>query len=556
MDWFSIISGLLGGLAIFIFGMNMMSEGMQKSAGEKMRVILGFLTKNPLMAVLAGTVVTAVLQSSAATTVMVIGFVSAGLMTLPQAICVVIGANIGTTITGQIIAFDIEDLVWPIIVVGFAMYFFAKKELYKNIGETIFAFGLLFLGIIDMSGVMKPLAASPSFTNMIAKVADTPILGALTGLVMTLIIQSSSAVVAIIQNFAKTPVTGTSVSIIGLQGAIPIIFGTNIGATLPSLIAGLGKGKGKDAKKTALSNLVFNVSLTLLFMFVIPLFCRFVRFISPSGATLDDVSVISRQIANAHSTFNIVGAVIWLPLVGVMIKILDKMVRGSDDVIDESTPKYLDEKILEQPVFAMHLCVNELTRTAEFAQSMIDHARAAVMNKTQEDIDEVDRLEDVVDKLQDAIVRYISNISTQTSLTEQQAVRVASLMHVANDVEHVGDRCIDIIKVVRTMIKKEYDFSEEAHEEIDSSFDIVKEMLENAMKALESEDKKLANMVLEDEDKIDDLEARLRKRHMKRLKKKKCAPNLSVVYTEILHNIERIGDHCKNIAEAVIGDEG
>ena len=358
------------------------------------------------------------------------------------------------------------------------------------------------------------------------------------------------------QNFAKTPVTGTSVSIIGLQGAIPIIFGTNIVATLPSLIAGLGKGKGKDAKKTALSNLVFNVSLTLLFMFVIPLFCRFVRFISPSGATLDDVSVISRQIANAHSTFNIVGAVIWLPLVGVMIKLLDKMVRGSDDVIDESTPKYLDEKILEQPVFAMHLCVNELTRTAEFAQSMIDHARAAVMNKTQEDIDEVDRLEEVVDKLQDAIVRYISNISTQTSLTEQQAVRVASLMHVANDVEHVGDRCIDIIKVVRTMIKKEYDFSEEAHEEIDSSFDIVKEMLENAMKALESEDKKLANMVLEDEDKIDDLEARLRKRHMKRLKKKKCAPNLSVVYTEILHNIERIGDHCKNIAEAVIGDEG
>ena len=553
MNWFSVISGLLGGLAIFIFGMNMMSEGMQKSAGEKMRVILGILTKNPLMAVLAGAVVTAVLQSSAATSIMVIGFVSAGLMTLPQAIAVVIGANIGTTITGQIIAFDIEDLVWPIIVVGFAMYFFAKKERFKNIGETIFAFGLLFLGIINMSSVMKPLAEVPAFTNIIAKVADTPILGVLTGLGMTLTIQSSSAVVAIIQNFAKTPVAGTTVSIIGLQGAIPIIFGTNIGATLPSLIAGMGKGK--DAKRTALANLVFNVTLTLLFMFIIPLFCALVRAVSPAGATLDDVSVISRQIANAHSIYNLVGAVIWLPLVWLMIKIVNKLVPGTDEVIDEGTPKYLDEKILEQPVFAMHLCVNELSRTAVFAEKMIDHARAAVKDKKQEDIAEVERLETVVDKLQDAIVRYITNISAQPGLSEQQAVRSASLMHIANDVEHVGDRCVDIIKVVRTMIKKEYDFSDEAHEEIDGSFDIVKEMLENSMKALETEDRKLADMVLEDEDKIDDLEAKLRKRHMKRLKKKKCSPTLSVVYTEILHNIERIGDHCKNIAEAVIGEE-
>lgn len=553
MNWFSVLSGLLGGLAIFIFGMNMMSEGMQKSAGEKMRVILGILTKNPLMAVIAGTVVTAVLQSSAATTVMVIGFVSAGLMTLPQAICVVIGANIGTTITGQIIAFDIEDLVWPIVVVGFAMYFFAKKERLKNIGETVFAFGLLFLGIINMSNVMKPLSASPAFTDTIAKVADTPILGAIAGLAMTLIIQSSSAVVAIIQNFAKQPIGDGITSIIGLQGAIPIIFGTNIGATLPSLIAGMGKGK--DAKRTALSNLVFNVTLTLLFMFIIPLFCAFVRVISPAGAQIDDVSVISRQIANAHSTFNIVGAVIWLPLCGLMMKIVKFLVPGDDDVIDESTPKYLDEKILEQPVFAMHLCVKELSRTAGYAGQMVDAARSAVKTKKQEDIDEVSRLEEIVDKLQDAIVRYISTISTQTSLTEQQAVRTAALMHIANDVEHVGDRCVDITKVVHTMIKKEYEFSDEANEEIDGSFEIAKTMLENSIKSLENDDKQLANMVLEDEDKIDDLEAKLRKRHMKRLKKKKCSPTLSVVYTEILHNIERIGDHCKNIAEAVLGDE-
>ena len=549
-EGFSILFGLLGGLSIFIFGMNMMSEGMQKSAGEKMKSILGILTSNPVLGMCAGALVTAVLQSSAATTVMVIGFVSAGLMTLPQAISVVIGANIGTTITGQLVAFDIDDLIWPIVVVGFALYFFSKKEKIKNIGETVFAFGLLFLGIVSMSNVMKPLAESPVFTEIIRKVSDTPVLGALTGFVMTLIIQSSSAVVAIIQNFAKQPLSDGVTSIIGLEGAIPMIFGTNIGATIPSLIAGMGKGK--DAKRTALSHTVFNVSGTLLFLFFIPLFCALVRLISPSGNVTDDVSVISRQIANAHTVFNVVCMLIWLPLCGLMEKIVMFIIPGKENEVDESTPKYLDEKLYDQPVFAMHLCVRELSRIADFAGTMINHSRSAVKNLSQYDIDEVHRLEKVVDSLHDATVRYISNLTALGSITESQGVQMAGLMHVANDVEHVGDRCVDIIKVVETMIKKESYFSEEAVQEIEESFGIVQKMLDDCMRSLRDSDISLANKVLEDEDKIDDLEAQLRKRHMKRIKKKKCSPNMSVIYTEVLHNIERIGDHCKNIAEAVI----
>ncbi len=554
-EWLSILSGLLGGIALFLFGMDMMSEGMQRSAGERMKAILGILTKNPIMGVIAGTLVTAVLQSSAATIVMAIGFVSAGLMNLPQAITIVLGANIGTTITGQLTAFSLNDLIWPIIFIGFILYFLGKKELVKNIGETIFAFGLLFLGIVSMSNVMKPLTGSPFFTELIKNVSNIPVLGTIAGFLMTALIQSSSAVIAILQNFARQAGPDGTTSIISLEGSIPIILGINIGATIPSLLASFGKSK--DAKRTAFANIVFNISGTVVFIFLIPLYCTFIRFISPSGAT-DGVDVIPRQIANAHTCFNIICMIVWLLLCykfELMERIVRAFVPGDENVVDESTPRYLDEKLFDQPVFAMHLCVKELSRIADFADSMIDHARLALKQLDRQEIDEVMRLEDIVDKLQDQTVKYMSNLSGSSVMTEIQGAQIASLMHVASDIEHVGDRCVDLIKSAELMIKKEYVFSDEATEELSAVFDMAKKMFSEAMDALNNSDKKLANKILVDEDSMDDIEAQLRKRHMKRIKKKKCSPQMSVVYTEVLHNLERIGDHCKNIAEAVLGGE-
>jgi len=297
--WFKTLFGLLGGLAIFIYGMNLMSEKLQKVAGSRMKKVLEVFTKNPALGVLSGALVTAVLKSSSATTVMAIGFVSAGLMGLPQAISIIFGANIGTTITAQIVAFKISNYIYLFIFAGFLISFVFRKQKIKDIGMTIFAFGLLFLGIETMGSVMKPLAKSAFFSELIKNVSHIPALGVLTGTLMTVVVQSSSATIAVLQNLAsQAGIDGNS--IIGLKGAIPVLLGDNIGTTITALLACIGQSK--DSKRTAVAHTLFNISGTLIFIFLVPLYSQFIQWISPKG---DEVAVISRQIANAHTIFNI-----------------------------------------------------------------------------------------------------------------------------------------------------------------------------------------------------------------------------------------------------------
>lgn len=334
-----IVFGLAGGLALFLYGMNAMSDALQKAAGEKMKRILGYLTKNPFMGALAGALVTAVLQSSSATTVMVIGFVSAGLIGLPQAISIIFGANIGTTMTAQLIAFKISDYIYPIIFIGFMIQFLSKKEKVKNIGMVIFSFGLLFEGIEIMSGVMSPLAQSAVFTDLMTKVKDIPVLGILLGSAMTLIVQSSSATIAVLQSFASQAGPDGIHSVIGLTGAIPILLGDNIGTTITALLASIGQSK--DAKRTAVAHSIFNISGAILFSFMIHPFGKFIQWISPKGAEVD---VISRQIANAHTMFNVVMTLIWLPLIPLMVKIVKYIVKDHKACTDNALVQ--NEKIM------------------------------------------------------------------------------------------------------------------------------------------------------------------------------------------------------------------
>ena len=545
----STIFGLLGGLALFLFGMNMMSEGLQKVAGERMRAILGLLTKNTITGVLAGAVVTAVLQSSSATTVMAIGFVSAGLLKLPQAISIIFGANIGTTMTAQLIAFKLSDYIWPIIFFGFLVYFFSKKENIKYIGETVFAFGLLFLGIDVMGDVMKPLANSPVFISMIEQVSDIPVLGVLVGTLMTVVVQSSSATIAVLQNFASQAGPDGISSIIGLQGAIPILFGDNIGTTITALLAAIGQSK--NAQRTALSHSIFNICGTFLFIWFIPQFAAIVQAISPSGA---EVEVISRQIANAHTLFNITNTLIWIPLLPVMVKIVTTVIKGDDTVEAANKERlvYIDERLLDQPEFAMHLVMQEIGRVNTMVGNMMIDTRRSVLHNDKNAIEAVLHAEDSIDNLNSQIVNYMSTLFTTGHLNEVQSVRLAGIMEMASNVERISDSCASIVHKMNSKMEKGLAFSDYALEELAEAFELVGNMVDHATNVLKDGNKNAAETVLYLEAQINQLEHRLRKQHLTRLNEGVCSPDLTVTYTEILHNLERIGDYCANIAGYVI----
>lgn len=547
-DTLQMIITLLGGLAIFIYGMNLMSDGLQKAAGERMQKILAVLTRNPVFGVLAGALCTAVLQSSSATTVMVLGFVTAGLMKLPQAISVILGANIGTTVTAQLIAFQIGDYAWLFAAIGFVMYFFFKKEQVVNIGQTVFAFGLLFVGINTMGATMKPLAASDFFVDLMVQVQDIPILGVGLGMIMTLVVQSSSATIAVLQNLAATAGPDGVTSIIGLQGALPILFGDNIGTTITAVLASIGGSI--SAKRTAAAHVIFNVSGTLIFIWFIPAYAKFIEFVSPEGPELE---VISRQIANAHMFFNAANVIIFLPLIGLLVKAVTKIVPGNDLDRLPSEPVFLDTKV-EQPFAAIHLATKELSRLAGFASKMIVVAKNAFLSNDLNAVKEVLSLEKDVNLLQKSIVSYLASISSSETITEQQANQVSGLMHVASDIEHVGDYCENIALFAEEKIKNKYDFSDTACAEIYECFDFGSRMMRDTIEAFDTGDQKLALSVKSQEEKLNHIEELLRKQHMKRLHEKRCSPEFTVIYTDVIHNIEKIGDSCDNIANAVLAN--
>lgn len=550
-DALTTVFGLLGGLAVFIFGMNMMSESLQKVAGDKMKAVLSVLTKNPLMGVLAGALVTAVLQSSSATTVLVIGFVSAGLMSLPQGISVILGANIGTTMTAQLMAFKISDYIWPIVFIGFIISFVSKNEKVKYVGQTIFAFGLLFVGIETMGDVMKPLASSPFFVDMMAKVSDIPVLGVVLGAAMTLVVQSSSATIAVLQNFASQAGPDGIHSVIGLAGAIPILLGDNIGTTITALLASVGQSK--DAKRAAVAHSVFNISGSLVFIWIIGPFSKLVEKISPKG---DELDIIARQIANAHMSFNIINTLIWLPLIPLMVKIVTTLVKGSKEQSNEieNEVKYLDKNVLSQPMAAMVLVSKEINRAAEYTKGMLVNLRLAFEKNDSKVLDEIDKSGQIVETIDKETVSYISSLFSMGGLTEEQSARTAGLMYVLNDIARVSSRCMDILPVARQKIERRFSFSDVAVKELAESIQLSETMFDAAISALEEGDQSIARKVLKYRDELHTMEKKYNKNHLKRLKKKNCKPEFTYPFSTVLHNLERIGNGCGNIAEEVLED--
>lgn len=542
------VFGLLGGLALFIFGMNMMSESLQKVAGDKMKKVLGVLTRNAVCGMLAGALVTAVLQSSSATTVLVIGFVSAGLMSLKQGISVIFGANIGTTMTAQLMAFKISDYIMPIVFIGFLIAFIAKKEKIKFVGQTIFAFGLLFVGIEMMGDVMKPLATSPVFINMMEKVSHIPVLGVGVGMLMTLVVQSSSATIAVLQSFASQA-GPDGASVIGLVGAIPILLGDNIGTTITAILASIGQSK--DAKRCAIAHSVFNITGSFLFIWIIKPFAKFVEMISPKGNELD---VISRQIANAHMSFNIINTLIWLPLLPVMVKIVMFIVRDDKEVSieDYKEKSFLDKNVISQPIAAMYLVSQEIRRAGRLVSEMIGNMKATVMNNDSKVLAELEKNAKLVTEIDENTVSYISGMFSNGSLTEEQSSTTAGLLYVLNDIARVSKRCEDASPVIRAKLEGKYKFSKDAVEELGKVIDNVEIMYRTSIVSLENGDAKTARKVFDYRKELRNMEKKFNKNHLKRLRKNNCKPEFTYPFSNMLHSLERIGDSCNGMVEEVM----
>ena len=542
--------GLFGGLAIFIFGMNMMSESLQKVAGSKMKKVIGFLTMNPLMGVLAGVITTAVLQSSSATTVMVIGFVSAGLMTLKQGISVILGANIGTTMTAQLIAFKISDYVYLIVFIGFLIFFIAKSERIKNIGNSIFGFGLLFTGIETMSSVMKPLAASPVFTDLIAHVADIPVLGVLVGTLMTLVVQSSSATIAVLQNFASQAGPDGVSSIIGLAGAIPILLGDNIGTTITAILASIGQSR--NAKRVALSHCMFNVSGALIFIWFVKPYAALIQAISPKGP---EVEVISRQIANAHTCFNVTMTLLWLPLIWLLVKIVMTFIpEKSSERLNTRKPLYLDGNLILQPAAALEMTAREVIHCSDMVGELIPACAEAFKKGDSQELKELEEETKAIAGINDAIMNYLANLFSAGVLTEKQSSKAASLLSVMTEIDRINTQCRIMTQYAEEKNEKNYNYSESAMSDIAREMKSVGDMYENAVDMIRTGNTQHMETFMLAKDRITDLDIALRKAHMKRVKEGLCDSELTAPYTRILNVIDRISNCCLNIAESAKND--
>lgn len=546
---------LLGGLALFLFGMQMMSDGLQKAAGEKMRYILGLLTRNPVMGVLAGAVTTMVLQSSSATTVMVIGFVSAGLMTLPQAISIILGANIGTTITAQIIAFHISDYIFPIVFIGFLIGFAARREVLKNIGNTVLGFGILFIGIETMGAAMAPLAESPAFAAAIEKVADFPVLGLLLGTVMTVVVQSSSAVIAVLQNVASQAGPGGTESVLGLTGAIPILLGSNIGTTITALLACIGQTR--EAKRTAVAHSVFNISGSLVFIFFINWFAQTVQLISPAGNELD---VIAREIANAHTVFNVVSTILWLPLIRLMVKIVmwilpekEKEEKGQRSVTTRGMQR-VDANVVNQPLFALHLVSKRIYSYTEILVNLLANVRSAILGHSMKKLKRADQAAGEAVAQHGDIHRYLLALFSSGSMNEEQAAHATELMYILEDLGRISKCMQELFAIAKEKQGKDYEFSGKAMEEIGQSFDLVEKMYLESVRAVMYGGEESAFRLEKYRRQLTKQKKTVRKNHKRRIRDKKCRPELTESFTNIFHSMERLGEGCSSIAESAAED--
>lgn len=523
---------LFGGLGLFLYGMNIMGEGLEKSAGDRLKDLLELLTRNRFLGVLMGAIVTAIIQSSSATTVMVVGLVNAGIMDLSQAIGVIMGANIGTTMTAQLIAFKLTDIALPAIGLGAAIIIFGRNKTQRYIGQVILGFGLLFFGMQTMEGALKPLAKMPEFVNFLASFSKTPILGVIAGFLTTGLVQSSSATIGILQALA-------SQGIVNLSIALPILFGDNIGTCVTALLSSIGTNI--TARRTAVFHLTFNVIGTIIFLIILPLVESVVALTSSDPV---------RQIANAHTFFNVTNTFIQLPFSFLLVKLVTALVPGEPKIIERGL-KYIDDRLLETPSIAFTQVKKEIARMGNLALEVLQDSIDTFLNFSEEKNKMAREKETVINELARDITRYLAMLS-RTSLSEDEYNSITDLVSTVNDMERVGDHAMNVLELSEFRNEHRLPFSNIAIEELVEMSSKVQETFDLAVYSFLHWDKSSAEKIVKYEEEIDMMEKKLRLNHIKRLNEGSCNPSSGVIFLDLLTNLERVGDHSFNIASYVL----
>ncbi len=553
MDIFSLLS-MIGGLALFLYGMEVLGDGLKKASGGKLEHILEKLTSNKLMAVLLGAGVTAVIQSSSATTVMVVGFVNSGIMKLSQAVGVILGANVGTTVTAWILSLtDVNgsgfflQLLKPtsfspiLAIIGVCLISMGKKERQKNIGTILIGFAVLMFGMDTMSTAVEPLAEQPEFSHILLMFSN-PVLGMLVGLILTAVIQSSSASIGILQALCAT-------GVVSYATAIPIIMGQNVGTCVTALIS--SAGASKNAKRAALIHLYYNIIKTVAFMAVFYALNAFIHF-----AFLEEAAS-ALGVAVIHTAFNVAAVIIIFPVSWILEKLAYLTIPETEEEREKEAEKsrkeiqLLDTRFLSTPGFALEQCKNVAVDMADYSREALFLAIQMLDKFDKASADRVVELENIVDHYEDEIGVYLVKLSSR-HLTEKDSQHLSVLLHSIGDFERISDHAINIMEAAKEMHAKELDFSRKAREELGIYTGAIKDIINTSVLVFQEEDLKLAAMIEPMEEVIDYLSVEVKKRHMKRLRKGKCTIEMGFILSDIVTNYERVSDHCSNIALSLL----
>ena len=545
MNYVSIILPFIGGLGMFIYGMQIMAQGLENAAGSKMKSLLEVLTKNKFFGVLLGAFITAVIQSSSATTVMVVGFVNAGIMNLTQAMGVIMGANIGTTVTGWLVssvewakALSPANIAPVAVMIGVIVMLTGKRRSTKDISSIIVGFGILFIGITTMSDAVEPLQQSEAFCNLFVTLGHSPFLGIVAGALVTAVIQSSSASVGILQSLAAA-------GLVPFNAAVYIIMGQNIGTCVTAIMSSIGAKK--TAKTAAVMHLLFNIIGTIIFSVVAIVFFK---VINPG---FGEGLITQTEISTVHTIFNIGTTILLFPVSDWIIKLAKKLEREDSDNVDEGQV-LLDDRMLETPSIALQSTVSEMVRMGHVVRETMNRTRDVLITKKREEIEKIREEETIADGLCKGITEYAIKLNT-LSINEKEHQEVASILQIVSDIERVSDYCENISEFAENLKDQKASFSEIAREEIQQMEDVCIDCFRYAIEALEERSKEKAMKVIEKESQADELEIALRTAHMKRLARNECSTESGIVFLDALVCLERISDHARNIAEEILTAE-